>query len=381
MKIVVSKTVIEKAVSNICRVINSKNALPILGDILCSVNEQDKTMTLTGSDSEIYLQYTILLKEAEGGGEFCVDDGFLKKALAELNEQPVEIIADTENGLAAKFRLKHESGETEIPLENADEYPRSQDIADDYILWNLDGGMVKRTLKRSLFATANDDLRPVMNGICFNYDGDHLDIVASNGHVLIRNTENVDITTNQPGSFIMLKKVSKLLPELLDADSEIDVLFNEKQCRIEQESMTIQFRLIEGKYPNYNSVIPDNTPYSFDADRESMLKAARNVVSFTNSSNRLVVMGIGSQKLTLYGEDYDFSFKSTDSIGIENHHGNDMRIGVNGESLINELSRLAEQTVTVNYTDKSRAFTINPTDPICKDEEITMLLIPLLFNE
>jgi DNA polymerase III sliding clamp (beta) subunit (PCNA family) len=128
-------------------------------------------------------------------------------------------------------------------------------------------------------------------------------------------------------------------------------------------------------------VIPDNAPYSFDADRESMLKAARNVVSFTNSSNRLVVMGIESQKLTLYGEDYDFSLKSTDSICIENHHGNDMRIGVNGESLINELSRLAEQTVTVNYTDRSRAFTINPTDPICKDEEITMLLIPLLFNE
>lgn len=90
MKIVVSKTVIEKAVSNICRVINSKNALPILGDILCQVNEQSKMMTLTGSDSEIYLVYTISLKEVEGGGEFCVDAGFLKKALAELKEQPVE---------------------------------------------------------------------------------------------------------------------------------------------------------------------------------------------------------------------------------------------------------------------------------------------------
>ena len=154
------------AVKNICRVINTKNALPILGDVLCMVDEQQQTITMTGSDTEAWLTYQLGLQGCEGGGPFCIGADLLRDALSELPEQPVTILATTESDM--KFRLQHESGETILPLDNADEYPTPRHLEASRTEWTLESGMLKRVLKRSQFACANDDLRPVMNGMYFD---------------------------------------------------------------------------------------------------------------------------------------------------------------------------------------------------------------------
>ena len=379
MKLIVSKTAIEMAVKNICRVINSKNALPILGDILCMVDEQQQTITMTGSDSEAWLHYKVQLMECEGGGSFCIGADLLRDALAELPEQPVTILATTESDM--KFRLQHETGETELPLEASDEYPTPRWFeAGERTEWTLQTGMVKRVLKRSMFATANDDLRPVTNGIYFDQADGYLNIVASNGNVLIRNAEQVE---NTNGAFIMTKKAANLLPTLLDGgDEECKVEFDERLVSIECGLMTFVFLMVNGKYPNYMSVIPQDSPYSLQADRTALLKAVRNVAHFTNSSSRMVRLDISSnQNMTLYGEDFDFSTQANDRIDIDYSDAKDMTIGVKADSIIEELSRIVEKTVCIHFTDPSRAVTIVPVDPLYQGEEITMLLMPMLVNE
>ena len=400
MKFIISKTALEMAVKNICRVINPKNALPILTDILCMVDEERKTITMTGSDSEAWLTYQIALQECEGGGPFCIGADLLRDALAELTEQPLTILATTEsdNSLASpnsdatqdssselgspsllrRFTLKHESGTTVLPLELSDEYPTPRHLEAIRTEWTLESGMLKRVLKRSMFATANDDLRPIMNGVYFDQCDGVLNIVASNGHVLIRNAEEVD---NLPDSFIMTKKAANLLPTLLDG-SDVTVSFDDRAVEFKQAIMSFTFLMVEGKYPNYMSVIPQDAPYSLTADRPALLKALRNVAHFTNNSSRLVMLSINAnQTLELRGEDYDFSTKATDSIGIDYPAGRDMTLGVKADSIIDELSRIIEPTVTMHFTDPSRAVTINPIDPLYQGEEITMLLMPMLVNE
>ena len=379
MKLIVSKTAIEMAVKNICRVINSKNALPILGDILCMVDEQQQTITMTGSDSEAWLHYKVQLQECEGGGSFCIGADLLRDALAELSEQPVTILATTESDM--KFRLQHESGETELPLEASDEYPTPRWFeAGERTEWTLQTGMVKRVLKRSMFATANDDLRPVINGVYFDQVDGTLNVVASNGHVLIRNEEQVE---NTNGAFIMTKKAANLLPTLLDTGGEeCKVEFDERLVSIECGLMTFVFLMVSGKYPNYMSVIPQDAPYSLQADRTALLKAVRNVAHFTNSSSRMVRLDISSnQNMTLYGEDFDFSTQANDRIDIDYSDAKDMTIGVKADSIIDELSRIVEKTVCIHFTDPSRAVTIEPVDPLYQGENITMLLMPMLVNE
>ena len=377
MKFIISKTALEMAVKNICRVINPKNALPILTDILCMVDEERKTITMTGSDSEAWLTYQLALQECEGGGPFCIGADLLRDALAELSEQPLTIFATTESD--NRFTLKHESGTTVLPLELSDEYPTPRRIDSSVNEWTLESGMLKRVLKRSMFATANDDLRPVMAGVYFNQCDGVLNIVASDGHVLIRNAEEVD---NLPDSFIMTKKAANLLPTLMDGDDEVVMTFDDRAVRVEQGLMSFTFLMVEGKYPNYMSVIPQDAPYSLTADRPALLKALRNVAHFTNDSSRLVKLTmLSNQTMELRGEDFDFSTEATDRIGIDYPAGRDMTLGVKADSIIDELSRIIEPKVTMHFTDPSRAVTISPIDPLYHGEEITMLLMPMLVNE
>lgn len=377
MKFIISKTAMEMAVKNICRVINPKNALPILADILCMVDEERKTITMTGSDSEAWLTYQLALQECEGGGPFCIGAYLLRDALAELSEQPLTILATTESD--NRFTLKHESGTTVLPLELSDEYPTPRHIDSTVNEWALESGMLKRVLKRSMFATANDDLRPIMNGVYFDQCDGVLNVVASDGHVLIRNAEEVD---NLPDSFIMTKKAASLLPTLMDGDDEVVMTFDDRAVRVEQGLMSFTFLMVEGKYPNYMSVIPQDAPYSLTADRQALLKALRNVAHFTNDSSRLVKLTmLSNQTMELRGEDFDFSTEATDRIGIDYPAGRDMTLGVKADSIIDELSRIIEPKVTMHFTDPSRAVTIAPIDPLYQGEEITMLLMPMLVND
>lgn len=377
MKLIISKTSIEMAVKNICRVINPKNALPILGDVLCMVDEQQNTITMTGSDSEAWLTYRLQLQQCEGGGKFCIGANLLRDALAELSEQPVTILATTESDM--KFRLQHQSGETILPLDNADEYPTPRHLEADRTEWELESGMLKRVIKRSQFACANDDLRPIMNGMYFDQCDGILNIVASNGHVLIRNAEAVN---NDTGAFIMTKKAANLLPTLLDGDDKVGISFDDRAVEFVQGPMSFVFIMVDGKYPNYMRVIPKDAPYSLKADRQALLKAVRNVAHFTNSSSRLVKLDISSnQRMTLYGEDFDFSTEAKDTIDIDYSDMKDMQLGVKADSIIDELSHIIEKTVCIHFTDPSRAVTITPCDPLYADEEITMLLMPMLINE
>ena len=377
MRFIISKTALEMAVKNICRVINPKNALPILTDILCMVDEERKTITMTGSDSEAWLTYQLQLQECEGGGPFCIGADLLRDALAELTEQPLTILATTESD--NRFTLKHESGTTVLPLELSDEYPTPRRIDSSVNEWTLESGMLKRVLKRSMFATANDDLRPVMNGVYFDQCDGVLNIVATDGHVLIRNAEEVD---NLPDSFIMTKKAANLLPTLMDGDDEVVMTFDDRAVRVEQGLMSFTFLMVEGKYPNYMSVIPQDAPYSLTADRPALLKALRNVAHFTPGSSRLVKLTINAnQTMELRGEDFDFSTEATDRIAIDYPAGRDMTLGVKADSIIDELSRIIEPTVTIHFTDPSRAVTITPDDPLYQGEAVTMLLMPMLVNE
>ena len=378
MKLIISKSALEMAVKNICRVINAKNALPILGDVLCMVDEQQQTITMTGSDTEAWLTYQLALQGCEGGGRFCIGADLLRDALSELPEQPVTILATTESDM--KFRLQHESGETILPLHNTDEYPAPRHLFGPVTEWTLESGMLKRVLKRSQFILGNDDERTLVNGVYFGQaDRDTLHIVASDRHKLILNAESV---ANEPGAFIMTEQAATLLPTLLDGDDEVTVSFDERAVEFAQGVMSFVFLMVEGRYPNYMSVIPQDAPYSLKADLQALLKAVRNVAHFTPNSSRLVKLEISSdQRMTLYGEDFDFSTEANDRIGIDYSGAKDMTLGVKADSIIDELSRIIEPTVTIHFTDPSRAVTITPDDPLYQGEEITMLLMPMMVNE
>lgn len=379
MKLIVKKSSLEVCVKNLVRVINPKNALPILGDILFDVNEQEKTARLTASDSEITLNYTVMLDECEGGGRFCVGAETLAAMLSEVSEQPLTIIATTESDM--KFTLSYENGKAYSPIENADEYPTPVQPNADTLLVTVDCAMLKRTIKRSLWATANDDLRPVMNGIEFNFECDNCDVVASDGHAFIKNAETVD-HVNESGSFIMPKKVAKILPDLL-GEGDIDLMFDERLCTIEQDGMALQFRCIEGKYPNYNSIIPKEHKHEVRCDRAALLSALRAVSPFTpESSNMVTLTFCPNNRLEVTGDNFDFAIGAEKAIYIDGYEGETMSIGIKASNIITLLTKLMFMEVTMKFNDPSRAVIIEAVDESDDPQErITGLTMPMLIND
>ena len=384
MKLIVSKTAIEMAVKNICRVINPKNALPILGDVLCEANQAEKTLQLTGSDSETWLQATLMLEECEGEGRFCVSATSLLDALTPLSEQPVTILATTESD--NRFTLEHQSGKAYFPIDNADEYPTPQPTGAYSQLIEMDAKELATAIQTVGWATSNNDLYPIMNGVYFDIMQDKTVVTASDGHVLMKYTTRED-GSGPVGSFIMPKKVAKLLPQMLDWKEydSCDVMFTERQATIEQSNWSLTFRLVEGKYPNYESVIPKDSPFWMRADRSQLLNSVRKVSPFTNESSMMLRCTIKNNGLLIVGEDYDFSMGAEDQVLIESNNPQAVTIGLKSSSLLAVLQKIPGMNVEVDYTDPSRAVTI--IEAIDEEEkskrkgEVLGLLMPMLVND
>lgn len=386
MKIKINKENLEKAINNICRVINTKNALPILGDIRFMCKKLYPLVQVMGSDSEVWLKYDLLpATEPSEDGEFCVDAGLLQKALKNLPEQPLEIVVQ-HGGEYQNMAINHQTGHTIIPVENADDYPLPVELnADALPCLAVDADLIKKPMKRCMYAVTDDPLRPVMNTIYFDNTGDSLNIVASNGHVLVKNEECADRLGGQASlAFMVPKKAAVVMLGIMgDLDGDNNILFHvdERQVQMDSGNISLTFRTPEGKYPNYESVMPVAKPYFLDADRLSLMQAIKNVSPFASEASNMVVLHIEQQKLTIQGYDMDSSTSATDSLDIEtNLQDGYMNIGVKASTIIGSLSRLAESKVEVAFSEPSRAITISPLDPYVSDEITTMLVMPMTLN-
>lgn len=379
MKIIVQKSSLEDAVKNLCKVINPKNALPILGDILFDVNEKAKIARLTASDSEVIMTREIALSECEGGGKFCVEATRLKDALGGLSEQPVTILATTESD--QRFTIQHASGETYFPLEGADEYPMPTEEKYNETLGGLRGEWLRDAMKRSLWATADDDLRPVMNGVSFALVDGNLDIVASDGHVLVKSQYHIVVDEKRCGSFIMPRKVAKILGDIAEEGDFIGIEWNGYWAHIDLLGMDITFRLIEGKYPNYNAIIPKDQPLCATVDRSRLLNGLHKVIPFTadNQGAKMVRMHFDVGIMRLSGEDYDFSTGATDSMVID-YKGDTIEIGVSGSRLKTVLQKIGGQEVCISMQSPDRAIVIEPGQQE-DDYDVLMLAMPMMLND
>lgn len=380
MKIIVSKLALEVAVKNLCKVINTKNPLPILGDILFDVNEQAKTARLIASDSEVTMGCEVSLSECEGGGRFCVGAQTLAAMLSGVSEQPLTITATTESNM--KFTVNYTNGSAYCPIESADEFPWPTQGKFHETLESINGEWLRDALKRSLWATTTNDLRPVMTGINFALVDGSLDVVASDGHVMVKSSKSFadKVDVNRCGSFIMPKKVANILASIAEEGDYATIEWNDRDAHIYLPGCDIDFRLIEGKYPNYNSIIPKNYAHQVSCQRTALLSAVKSVAPFAPDASQLLTMTFDGDTLEVFGENFDFGEGAKKTISTEGYEGDALSIGVKASNIINMLSKISTQNVLLNLNAPSRAIIIEPNDEDAT-EEITGLLMPMLIND
>ena len=374
MRFTVSSTALSSRLNALSRVINSKNSLPILADFLFDIH--DNVLYLTASDSENVMKTQLDLTECDASGRFAIGNHDLLEAVKGFSEQPITFDVDLQTNLA---KISYQNGLFSLPVENADEFPQPQGIsfgANEIVISNA---LLAENINRTLFATAQDELRPVMNGIYFDLTAECLSIVASDGHKLVRN-KIMSIQGQQPAAFILPKKPASLLKNLLGKDGgDVTIRFDERNAQINYGEGELICRLIEGRYPNYNSVIPQNNPNQITVDRLSLLAALRRVQPFANDSSNLIRFHVENGRLQLDAEDYDFSKTATERLSCD-YNGQPMSIGFKGSSFIEILSNFDCNDVIIQLADPSRAGLVLPSEQP-EGQDVLMLMMPMLIND
>lgn len=374
MKFTLSSTLLTSKLVALSRVINSKNSLPILSDFIFDI--RGNVLNLTASDSENTMRTSLELTESEGDISFAIGNHDLLEALKGFSEQPITVDVNNEGRIA---KIAYQNGQFELPIDTADEFPQPQPISDDAKVINIPCSVLAENINRSIFATAQDELRPVMNGIYFDLTPECLAIVATDGHKLVRN-RILNIKSDTPASFILPKKPAALLKNSLGkGDTNVSITFDDRNAEIDYEDGVISCRLIEGRYPNYNSVIPKNNPNQATVDRTALLSALRHVQPFANASSNLIRFHLEHGMLQLDAEDYDFSKTATEKMACE-YMGMPMNIGFKGSSFVEVLSNFDCDEVVIQLADPSRAGLVIPSEQP-ENQEVLMLMMPMLLNE
>lgn len=374
MRLTISSTTLASRLTALSKVFNSKNSLPILDCYLFEVN--DNQLTITASDSENVMTTQIQLDESDGNGTFAVNNRNILDAVKELPEQPLTLDVDMST---YAIKVIYMNGMYNFTAQNGDEFPRMQPLNDSAAAITIESKTLANDIAHSIFATANEELRPVMNGIYFDLKEDSLAIVASDGHKLVR-TLNKNIKSEKPMSFILPKKPATLLKNVLQkTEDDVIIRFDDRNANILFPEGTLACRLIEGRYPNYNSVIPQDNPNLLTVDRMVLASVVRRVLPFASDSSQQIRLHIETGKAVISSEDIDFYTSAKEEI-VCDYNGMPMDIGFKGTSLMEILTNLDGEEVELKLADPSRPCLIIPTNQP-ENEDVLMLIMPMLLND
>lgn len=374
MKLKVSSAALFGRLTSINRVLNSKNSLPILDCYLFEITGQ--TMTITASDSETTLVTSVELIESEMDARFCIKAKTIQDSLKEISEQPITLDVNLDT---MEIRGEYQNGRFNIVGERADEYPVPHQMDGSAHSFEMGQSVLLSGITHSLFATADDEIRPVMTGIYFDFTPDCLIFVGTDGRKLVRN-KDFSVKSEEQMGFILPKKPANILKGLLQkGDAAATLQFNETMAVVTTKDFTLTCRLIDGRYPNYNSVIPQNNPYKAVIDRAAFVSTLKRVLVFSSQSSAQVKLSFKNDSLTVSGQDVDFSTSAEERLICE-YSSPAINIGFKGTLLLDILGNLESQEVVVELADPGRAGIIKPAEQK-EGEEILMLLMPMMLND
>ena len=375
MKFVVSSTELLSHLQAVSRVISTKNTLPILDNFLFKLKSNQ--LEITASDLESTLVTTMGIENTTDEGSIAIPARLITDTLKEFSEQPLTFEIDL-NKLSVI--INSENGKFTIVGYNAGEFPQMPSIKPDKkASIELAPDLLLSGISSTLFATADDELRPVMNGVYIELSTDDITFVASDAHKLVR-YKRTDAKAAENSSFILPKKPASLLKNVLPKEeNKVTLEFDDKNAFFSMTEYRLVCRLVEGNYPSYNSVIPTGNPNKLTIDRHEFLNTLRRVSVFSNQASNLVKLQLTGNQVTVSAQDIDFSISAYERIKCQ-YEGDDMEIGFKSTFLLEILANLASSDIVLELSDPTRAGILLPAEQDNESEDVLMLLMPMMIN-
>ena len=374
MKFIVSSLKLLKSLQALSGVIGSKNTLPILDDFLFHLEENQ--LRITSSDLDVTMTVTLVPDMVEGTGEVTIPARLLLEIMKNFPDVPITVSVDN-NTLA--IELVAGEGRYKLAGHKSDEFPQLPVMADTSV-WEIPADVLAKGFDKTVFATGQDEIRPIMSGVLMEMTENYLTFVATDAHKLVR-YRRMDVKSDVVASFIMPKKPINQLKSILAtmADEPVRIEFNKTNASYVFGDYVLICRLLEGRYPNYEAVIPKNNPNQLTIDRQTFLSAIRRVAVFSSKATHQVRFRITGQEIMLTAEDVDFYNEAKERLACS-YTGDDMEIGFNSRFFQEMLGNFDSNEVKLEMSAPNRAGILTPVDNENEAEDLLMLLMPVMLN-
>jgi DNA polymerase-3 subunit beta len=370
MKFIVSSSQLLKQLQVLGGVINSNNTLPILDNFLFEVSENQ--LKVSASDLETTMSAVVTI-ESDSSGSIAISARLLLDTLKTFPDQPLTFKTEGDSII----EISSDQGKYDMAYFGGDEFPKSVSLPSPSKTI-IPSNILATAISKTIFAAGNDDLRPVMSGVFFQFSSQNLTFVATDAHKLVKYTRT-DVTADKTAEFIMPKKPLNLLKGVLSGEEDVTIEYNDANAKFTFENFVLICRLIDGKYPNYEAVIPKENPNKLTVDRASFQNSVRRVSIFSSKTTHQIRLKMAGTELNISAEDIDFSNKADERLNCD-YQGDDMQIGFNSRFLSEMLSNLSSNEVLIEMSLPNRAGILTPIDGTDEGEQITMLVMPVMLN-
>lgn len=375
MKFVASSTDLLSHLQAISRVISTKNTLPILDNFLFELRGNE--LVITASDLESTMITTMSLENTDGEGVVAIPARILTDTLKEFPEQPLTFEINMDS---LGVDLISENGKYSIVGKPGMDFPQLPQLKDEQTTsLNFTADQLLKGINKTLFATADDELRPVMNGIFIELGQDSVTFVSSDAHKLVR-YKRLDAKSAQEASFILPKKPANLLKNVLPREeNEVTIAFDDKNAVFTLSDYKLICRLVEGNYPGYEAVIPKNNTNKLFIDRLELYNTLKRVSVYSNQASNLIKLKLSANELVISAQDIDYSISAHETLNCQ-YGGDPMEIGFKSVFLIEILSNINSEEVVLELSDPTRAGLLLPKESDNENEDLLMLLMPMMIN-
>lgn len=376
MKFIISSSLLASNLLSIGKVISNKNTLPILDYFLFELCGND--LKITASDLETTLISTLTVDNQNGDGIVAIPARRITDSIKEFSEQPLTISIDKATW---EVTISWKTGKLSIPGITGLGYPELPAIATENVTrFEIPTSDLADGIIETLFATADDELRPVMNGINITLSPEEIVFVTTDAHRMAL-SRNSRITAPENASFILPKKPANLLKNILPHDPEqmVTIEFDNKNATITLPRHTVVCRLIEGNYPNYNAVIPKGNPNKVLVDRAELINTIKRVSVCSNQANQLIRLSLDAGNINLSAQDIDYAASAEDNIAC-NYEGIPIEIGFRSSFLLDILNNIHSPEVSIELADSTRPGLFFPSEQNREGSSLLMLLMPMMIN-
>jgi len=369
MKFIASSSFLLKQLQSLGNVVNNNNTLSILDNFLFELKQNQ--LTITASDLETTMSATLEI-ESESKGSVAISARLLLDMLKTFSEQPLTFTIQEES---STVEISSSSGKYTLAYSKAEEFPKVSTLENTFKTV-IPAEVLATAVSKTIFATGNDDLRPIMSGIFFHLTPEGLTFVATDAHRLAKYSRT-DFKSEQTAKFTVPKKPLNILKNILaTSESEVTVEYNESNAVFSFDNHVLICRLIDGKYPNYEAVIPKENPNKLLINRVSILNSVRRVSIFSNKTTHQTRMKMAGKELNISAEDLDYSNRATERLTCD-YQGDDLEIGFNSRFLSEMLNNLDSEEISIEMSFPNSAGVLKPVDGLTEGETITMLVMPV----